>query len=75
MPPNADCYKLKKSIYGFKQACQQCCKKISASLIYLGFDKAHGDHILFVCQTNDDLVYVDDIIIANTSDDVGAKIA
>ena len=75
MPPNAICYKLKKSIYGFKQACRQCRKKISASLLYLGFDKAHGDHILFVYQTNDDLVYVDDIIIVNTSDEVGTKIA
>lgn len=77
LPPNAVC-KLKKSIYGLKQASRQWFKKFSTSLFQLGFQKAHGDHTLFVRQTENDfvavLVYVDDIVIASTDDAVAVKL-
>ena len=71
IPSNAVC-KLNKSIYGLKQASRQWFKKFSNALLVLGFTKAHGDHTLFLRQIGDDfvaiLVYVDDIVIASTSE-------
>ncbi|KAG7554602.1 Retrotransposon Copia-like N-terminal [Arabidopsis suecica] len=71
IPPNAVC-KLKKSIYGLKQASRQWFKKFSSSLLHMGFIKGHGDHTLFVKSCGSDflvvLVYVDDIVIASTSE-------
>lgn len=70
LPPRAVC-RLKKLIYGLKQASRQWFKKFSESLLQLGFVKAHGDHTLFVKSCDDDyiavLVYVDDIVIASTT--------
>ncbi|KAG7593249.1 Retrotransposon Copia-like N-terminal [Arabidopsis thaliana x Arabidopsis arenosa] len=71
LPPNA-VLRLKRSIYGLKQASRQWFKKFSNSLISMGFEKGHGDHTLFVKSCGSDflavLVYVDDIVIASTSD-------
>lgn len=77
LPSNAVC-RLKKSIYGLKQASRQWFKKFSASLVSFGFLKAHGDHTLFVKGIGDEfvavLVYVDDIVIASTSNEVAASL-
>lgn len=70
--------KLNKSIYGLKQASRQWFKKFSSALLDLGLIKAHGDHSLFVKSRNDDfvvvLVYVDDIIIASTSEEATSEL-
>lgn len=71
LPRNAVC-RLKKSIYGLKQASRQWFRKFQDSLLTLGFEKGHGDYTLFVKSVGTEfiagLVYVDDIIIASTSD-------
>lgn len=72
IPHNA-ALRLRKSIYGVKQASRQCFRKFSDSLLMMGFQQCHGDHTLFVKSLHDEfvvvLVYVDDIIIASTSND------
>lgn len=77
LPPRAVC-RLKKSIYGLKQASSQWFKKFSESLLQLGFVKAHGDHTLFVRSCDDDyidvFVYVDDIVIASTTDHAATQL-
>nr|AAD25646.1 putative retroelement pol polyprotein [Arabidopsis thaliana] len=71
LPPNVVC-RLKKSIYGLKQASRQWFLKFSNSLLALGFEKQHGDHTLFVRCIGSEfivlLVYVDDIVIASTTE-------
>ena len=78
LPPNAVC-KLKRSIYGLKQASRQWFKKFSTALLNLGFKRGHGDHTLFVkcCGTEFVvvLVYVDDIVIASTTPELASSLA
>ena len=68
-----DVFCLKKSIYGLKQASRQWFLKFSAALSRLGFSTGTSDHTLFLKTFSDGhflagLVYVDDIIVAGTSD-------
>lgn len=68
-----DVFRLKKSIYGLKQASRQWFLKFSSALLRLGFVTGTSDHTLFL-KTFDDghflavLVYVDDIIVAGSND-------
>jgi len=70
--------RLKRSIYGLKQASRQWFKKFSSSLLSLGFKKTHGDHTLFLKMYDGEfvivLVYVDDIVIASTSEAAAAQL-
>jgi hypothetical protein len=68
--PNHIC-KLRKAIYGLKQAPQAWFSRLSNRLLALGFHSSKSDSSLFICHTNTVkiyvLIYVDDIIITSSS--------
>ena len=70
--------RLHKSIYGLKQASRQWFIKFKTTLVSLGFEKCHGDHTLFVKAQDGNflvvLVYVDDILIASTTEAASTKL-
>ena len=70
-PPNAVC-RLRKSIYGLRQASRQWFSKFSNALLETGFIQSANDHSLFIKRQCSIflalLVYVDDIIIASNND-------
>ena len=63
--------RLKKSLYGLKQASRQWHEKLAQSLHALGFSKSQHDHSLFIKKSGEDIciaaVYVDDIIVTGTN--------
>lgn len=58
--------KLKRSLYGLKQASRQLNEKLNAFLISLDFTQSKHDYSLFTQSTNGSfivvLVYVDDVL-------------
>lgn len=63
--------RLRKSLYGLKQASRNWYSKLSQSLIDYGFQESHADHSLFTYSKGDQfmavLVYVDDLVIAGNN--------
>ncbi|KAF5477792.1 hypothetical protein F2P56_004406 [Juglans regia] len=63
--------KLKKSLYGLKQASRQWFSKLSTSLLQFGFTQGKSDSFLFIKKTENSfialLIYVDDVIVASTN--------
>jgi hypothetical protein len=68
-PNDSRVCKLKKSLYGLKQASRHWFSKLSSSLLHFGFSQAKSDSSLFIRQTSTNfmalLIYVDDVIIAS----------
>lgn len=60
--------KLKRSIYGLKQANRQWNHNLTTTLISLGYSQSKVDYSLFTKKTNNCfitiLVYVDDLVLA-----------
>lgn len=67
--PNSVC-KLKRSLYGLRQASRQWNIKFTQCLLKYGFIQSQHDHTLFTLQNSSTfivlLVYVDDIIVASS---------
>ena len=68
--PNKMC-RLKKSLYGLRQALRQWFAKLSSKICAYGFVRSSADYSLFVYQKGDILmtllVYVDDIVLASNN--------
>ena len=61
--------RLRKSIYGLKQASRQWHSKLTSALLANGFTQSQADHSMFIKQTDRGfitlLVYVDDVLLAS----------
>lgn len=60
-------YKLKKSLYGLKQANRNWYEKLTSALTKFEYKQSHSDYTLFFKSKNNSytclLIYVDDLII------------
>ncbi|KAI3766949.1 hypothetical protein L2E82_17029 [Cichorium intybus] len=63
--------KLRKSLYGLKQASRNWYQKFTLALVKIGFKQTKMDHSLFIYKNGDTfvtaLIYVDDMIIAGNN--------
>ncbi|KAI5699156.1 hypothetical protein M8J77_025850 [Diaphorina citri] len=71
-------FKLKKSLYGLKQSAQCWNKKFDELMTKLGFQRSENDFCMYSKFDNDTviylLVYVDDIILASSSQSLIEKV-
>ena len=71
------CCKLDKSLYGLKQAPRAWYSRLSNKLQSMGFIPSKANTSLFYFRTGQHtifmLVYVDDIIVASSSNDIAAS--
>ncbi|GJZ20318.1 retrovirus-related pol polyprotein from transposon TNT 1-94 [Tanacetum coccineum] len=70
-------YRLKKTLYGFKQAPRAWYDLLSSFLLSQGFSKGTVDPTLFISRKGKDIllvqIYVDDIIVASTTTELCDK--
>ncbi|KAL0349510.1 UNVERIFIED_CONTAM: Retrovirus-related Pol polyprotein from transposon RE1 [Sesamum radiatum] len=64
--------KLKRSLYGLKQACRQWNQELTSKLLAYGFSQSQHEHCLFIKQSAAGililLVYVDDVLLTGPSE-------
>ena len=76
--PSGKVCKLKKALYGFKQASREWFAKLSSFLRFMGYTQSMNDHSLFINSSEGSfttlLVYVDDIILAENYKEEIARI-
>ncbi|KAL0307506.1 UNVERIFIED_CONTAM: Retrovirus-related Pol polyprotein from transposon RE2 [Sesamum calycinum] len=70
LPPGHVC-RLKRSLYGLKQASRQWNQEFTTQIVAFGFIQSKHDYCLFMKKSGDSflvlLLYVDDILVAGTS--------
>ncbi|KAL0339458.1 UNVERIFIED_CONTAM: Retrovirus-related Pol polyprotein from transposon RE1 [Sesamum angustifolium] len=69
--PQGHVCKLKRSLYGLKQASRQWNQEFTSQLVAFGFTQSSHDHCLFFMGSEDTfvamLIYVDDVLITSPS--------
>ncbi|KAL2241232.1 UNVERIFIED_CONTAM: Retrovirus-related Pol polyprotein from transposon RE1 [Sesamum indicum] len=70
--PQGQVCKLKRSLYGLKQASRQWNHEFTTKLLAYGFVQSHNDHCLFSKSIESEviflLVYVDDVLISSSAE-------
>ncbi|KAM0029215.1 putative RNA-directed DNA polymerase [Helianthus debilis subsp. tardiflorus] len=65
--------RLRKSLYGLKQASRNWYQKFTSALLDLDFKQSYADHSLFIYKSEDvfvaALIYVDDVIVVGNNQD------